>query len=61
MSSVASFRNATKQVRQNGIAAVEALPTCTYTCEADFFSYRRATHRKQAHYGRQLSAIMLED
>lgn len=30
----------------------------TYTMEQDFFSYRRATHQKQADYGRQLSAIM---
>lgn len=49
------------RLRQNGIAAVEALPACTYAREADFFSYRRATHRKEADYGRQLSAIVLED
>ena len=49
------------RLRQDGIAAVEALPACTYAREADFFSYRRATHRKEADYGRQLSAIVLED
>jgi len=49
------------RLRQSGIAAVEALPACTYEREADFFSYRRATHRKEPDYGRQLSAIMLED
>ena len=33
---------------------------CTYADEAAFFSYRRMTHRGEADYGRQLSAIMLE-
>lgn len=32
---------------------------CTYADENDFFSYRRTTHRGEADYGRQLSAIML--
>ncbi|HSG96309.1 MAG TPA: polyphenol oxidase, partial [Afifellaceae bacterium] len=34
---------------------------CTYGDEARCFSYRRATHRRQADYGRLLSAIALED
>jgi copper oxidase (laccase) domain-containing protein len=42
-----------------GIARVEKLGLCTYANEADYFSYRRATHRKEPDYGRQLSAIML--
>lgn len=32
---------------------------CTYADEARFFSYRRATHRGEPDYGRQMSAIML--
>lgn len=32
---------------------------CTYAAPETFFSYRRATHRVEADYGRQLSAIML--
>jgi YfiH family protein len=32
---------------------------CTYGDEARFFSYRRATHRGEADYGRNLSAIAL--
>lgn len=32
---------------------------CTYADERRFFSYRRATHRSEPDYGRQLSAIML--
>lgn len=34
-------------------------PNCTYADEADFFSYRRSTHRKEPDYGRQLSAISI--
>lgn len=33
---------------------------CTYADEERFFSYRRATHRGEADYGRLLSAIRLE-
>lgn len=32
---------------------------CTYAKEAQFFSYRRTTHRGEADYGRQMSAIVL--
>jgi polyphenol oxidase len=38
---------------------VEKLCACTYSRESDFFSYRRATHRSEPDYGRQLSAIAL--
>lgn len=34
---------------------------CTYADEDSFFSYRRATHRREPDYGRQVSAIVLED
>ena len=34
---------------------------CTYAEEDLFFSYRRTTHRKEADYGRLISAIALED
>jgi YfiH family protein len=50
-----------QRLRQSGIATVETIPLCTYVSEAEFFSYRRTTHRKEADYGRQLSAIMLTD
>ncbi len=42
-------------------ADVEARWTgqCTYAHEDDFYSYRRATHRGEPDYGRQLSAIVL--
>jgi YfiH family protein len=49
------------RLRQSGIATVETISLCTYLHEAEYFSYRRTTHRKEADYGRQLSAIMLTD
>ncbi|MBV9931810.1 MAG: peptidoglycan editing factor PgeF [Alphaproteobacteria bacterium] len=42
-----------------GLARVEALGEDTYTQEQRFFSYRRATHRGEADYGRQVSIIAL--
>jgi hypothetical protein len=40
-----------------GIGEVEALNLDTYDDPDRFFSYRRAVHRGEADYGRQLSAI----
>ncbi len=42
-----------------GLAAVEVLDHDTYSQEAQFFSYRRATHEGKTQYGRGLSAIAL--
>ena len=36
------------------------LGRCTYQDENLFYSYRRATHRREPDYGRQISAIVLE-
>jgi polyphenol oxidase len=41
------------------IQNVARLRACTYAREADFFSFRRTTHRGEADYGRQVSAIVL--
>jgi YfiH family protein len=41
------------------LAHVERVPACTYAREAEFFSFRRATHRGEKDYGRQVSAIVL--
>ena len=43
-----------------GVAA-HGTGRCTYADEAGFFSYRRATHRGEPDYGRQISAIVFED
>ena len=42
-----------------GIGRIEALGLDTYADEDRFFSYRRATHRGEASYGRQISVIGL--
>lgn len=42
-----------------GVTA-DALYRCTYAEEDLFYSYRRATHRSEADYGRHVSAIALE-
>ena len=47
------------RLRAAGIEDVHAVPACTYTLEQNFYSYRRATHRGEPDYARQLSAIVL--
>jgi len=42
-----------------GVRRVEAAGLDTYALDTRFFSYRRATHRGEASYGRQLSLIGL--
>ncbi|MFN3515814.1 MAG: polyphenol oxidase family protein [Novosphingobium sp.] len=42
------------------IGAVERLGLDTYTAEARFFSFRRATHRAEPDYGRQMALIGLD-
>lgn len=43
----------------SGCQQVDDLKLCTYENESLFFSFRRTTHRKEADYGRQISAIVL--
>jgi YfiH family protein len=47
------------RVARAGIARFEDLGLDTYSDEARFFSYRRATHRKEPDYGRLVAAIAL--
>jgi YfiH family protein len=42
-----------------GLTRIEALGLDTYADETRFFSFRRATHRGEAGYGRQISLIAL--
>jgi polyphenol oxidase len=42
-----------------GIRHIEDLRLCTYAEPARFFSFRRATHRGEADYGRHVNAIAL--
>ena len=48
---------AVHRLRAAGVATVEPLGLDTYADEARFFSYRRATHRGEPTYGRQISLI----
>jgi YfiH family protein len=47
------------RLRAAGIAAAEWTGHCTYADPNRFYSYRRATHRGEADYGRLISAIRL--
>ena len=42
-----------------GITRIEALGQDTYTQADRFYSYRRATHRGEPGYGRQISIVGL--
>ena len=48
------------RLKAAGIGTVHDLAMCTYDDEQRFFSYRRTTHRKEADYGRLISAIVIE-
>jgi hypothetical protein len=48
------------RLRAASVENVVRIDRCTYAEEASFFSYRRATHRGEKDYGRQLSAIILK-
>lgn len=48
-----------QRLTRAGVDNVSRLSTCTYARKADFFSFRRATHRGEGDYGRELSAIVL--
>lgn len=47
------------RLRHAGVTKSHWLGRCTYGEPEQFFSYRRATHAKEADYGRLLSAIRL--
>ena len=48
-----------ERLARAGLETVESCTACTYTDEGRLFSYRRATHRGEPDYGRQVSAIVL--
>jgi purine-nucleoside/S-methyl-5'-thioadenosine phosphorylase / adenosine deaminase len=47
------------RLRRAEIAEIEDLGLCTYADPAQFYSYRRATHRAEPDYGRHINAIAL--
>ena len=48
-----------QKLQQAGIGRAEWTRHCTYSDPERFFSYRRATHAKEADYGRLISCIRL--
>jgi len=44
-----------------GVVNIDKLSACTYARPADFFSFRRATHKSEKDYGREVSVIVLSD
>lgn len=50
-----------RRLEAAGLAHAAFTGPCTYARETDYFSYRRATHRHEPDYGRNLSAIALTE
>ena len=49
------------RLRRAEVETVEDLGLCTYADPAQFYSYRRSTHRAEPDYGRHINAIVLAD
>ncbi|MGB0907172.1 MAG: peptidoglycan editing factor PgeF [Maricaulaceae bacterium] len=49
------------RLRRAGLSHIEALPDCTYALPDHYYSYRYNTHQKISDYGRNISAIMLQE
>ncbi len=47
------------RLERAGVGHIEDIGLCTYADGERFFSYRRATHRAEADYGRHVNAIAL--
>ncbi|EBA15837.1 hypothetical protein RSK20926_14439 [Roseobacter sp. SK209-2-6] len=47
------------KLRAAGVGRAEWIKHCTYSDEERFYSYRRATHAREADYGRLISCIRL--
>ncbi len=48
-----------QRLADSGVGNIERLSACTYARAEDFFSFRRTTHRGEADYGRDISALLL--
>jgi YfiH family protein len=48
------------RLASGGVEDVRVLRLCTYANADNFYSYRRATHRGETDYGREISVIMLQ-
>ena len=47
------------RLERAGIVNIQLANKDTYALEKDYFSYRRATHKGETDYGRQISAISI--
>lgn len=47
-------------LEETGIGNIMDINRCTYADDSLFYSYRRKTHRSEADYGRQISAIVIK-
>lgn len=47
------------RLHRDGVCSVAIIDKDTYTGEDEFYSFRRATHRKESDYGRQISVIAI--
>ena len=47
------------RLRDPGVGSAEWTRHCTYADAERFYSYRRATHAKEADYGRLIAAIRI--
>ena len=47
-------------LEEAGIGNIIDINRCTYADDSLFYSYRRKTHRSEADYGRQISAIVIK-
>lgn len=49
------------RIRDEGVTRIDALPDCTYGDPGHYFSYRYNTHQGVDGYGRNISAIILNE
>jgi len=51
----------TRRLKRAGLRHISVLPDCTYGQPQDYFSYRYNSHRGIADYGRNISAIIINE
>jgi YfiH family protein len=49
------------RLKAAGVGSFDDVALCTYADPDRFYSYRRSVHRKEADYGRNIHAILLEE
>lgn len=49
------------RLKRAGVEHIEDIKIDTYAHEDDYFSFRRATHRGEAQYGREISVISIKE